>query len=643
MTAAVPVLRIDATGTPFGTAPTYTDRSGYLLSGNEYPVTITFGRQDEQGDPPPAQASFYLKNDDGYWTPGAGVGPAGWDVGAPVNLRLTANAVTYDRFTGFVDAIEPTWPGGVQSWSVVKVTATDVGARFGIAKPLGALFDREVLVDAPTFFYPMQEDTNPANAGDVCGVAPPLVLTNSSLGASTCTFGVSGATFDRNAVQFDSNAYGTATDGPLTVLRARPGRGGPGIVPMSGGFVFEIVTGALTAPAGSGYSMLAGQFSDDTGVLAKIELYDIASAGTGTVYFVVGDAPGSQSYSAGPIIADGQSHHIVGILSSDYKTTTLWVDGVSYGSTVVNATALNLSTLSNIVVGGQLLPNGNSKNGTRGSVAAFAMYGGTLASGRITDHAAAALGTGPVERSDQRFSRIAAYGGITTSGLPTGLAAMGGQKTNGVTAVDALTKVARTEGTVAYVTPAGALTFQGRQARYHAAVGIVLAASDIKDFAPRRDRQGLANQVTVTREGGASQRVVDTTSQTAIGSFDGGSFEVAPSTDEDAYQSAAWQVGNRKTTRTRVPSLTVDMYAQTSTTIVAACLNATISTKVTVSALPVNAPASTMTLFVEGYTERFTADEWEMGFYTSPVGLEDSTLVLDDATFGALDTYRLGF
>jgi hypothetical protein len=167
VSAPVPTLRIDATGTAFGTAPTYTDRTSYLMTGDQYPVDITFGRQDEQGEPQPSTCSFFLSNADGYWTPGAGVGPSGWDIGCPVNVRLTANAVTYDRFTGFVDSIEPTWPGGVQSWSVVKVTATDVGARLGIAKPLRSLLQYEMLADSPSYFYPLDEGPGATSAADI--------------------------------------------------------------------------------------------------------------------------------------------------------------------------------------------------------------------------------------------------------------------------------------------------------------------------------------------------------------------------------------------------------------------------------------------------------------------------------------------
>lgn len=629
MSAPVPTLRIDTSGTAFGAAPTYTDRTSYLMTGSAYPVSITFGKQDEEGEVSPSRCSFYLKNDTGFWTPDSAAAPAAWDVGCPVNLRLTYNATTYDRFTGYVDLIEPTWPGGVQSWSVVKVSCTDVSARLGIAKPLRSLLQEEMLADSPLYFYPLGEPSGAASAGDVSGNnKPPAVVYNAKAGAWAVSFGEDMGMFeDTTGVTFGSwHASDPATS--LSICR-----NGENVLPAASGHTQIVWFRSPTeAPATDSPLLL---WSSDAAKSTRA--YLSLNAPDGKLRYNVNDASNSALANSLATVCDGGLHMAAAVLESDRMTATLYLDGVAQSSLSLAGAPIDLSALRVNEIGAVTVPT--SGGSFPGLVTHVAAYGSALSAARVLAIYQAGAGTGPTESSDARFSRIAGYAGLTTSGLPTGQATMGGQRTAGAGEIEALQKVARTEGTVSYVTGAGALTFQERDDRYHKAVGLTLAASDVAaDFSLRRDRQGVANEFTVSRDAGASQLVVDAASQADIGRFDGGSLEVAPSTDDDAYSNAAWRVANRKTTRTRLPSLAVDLYRQTSTSLVANCLSATIGTKVQVTGLPSNAPASSMTLFVEGYTETIGYDDWRLEFFTSPVGLEDSVWVLQDATYGAIDS-----
>lgn len=623
------VLLGDLTGTAFGATPTLTDYSAYLeLGGDGQPLTITWGRQDRQDGVQPATFSFLLANSDGRFTTGASI----ITTGAYFQVQLVVASTTYDRVCGYVENVEVLWPGGATGYSVVRVSCVDISGRLGEAQPLRSMFDQEVLADNPIYFYPLQEGSSSSSAGDLMQVAPPLRLANSKYGASTLAFGSDGPTFDRVGVQFDSDNYGTATTGPLSVLSVRPGTGGPGIVPTSGGFTFEVLTGPLTAPAGSGYSILAGQFSDDTNVLVKLELFDLAGTGTGTVFFVIGDAPGSQSYSGGPIICDGQPHHLIGTVAADNKTVDMWVDGVEYTADHTNASALALGRIANILIGGQLMVNGDSKNGLRGVIAAQAMYAGVLSPSRIQAHAAAALGTGPSERSDQRFTRLLGYAGLTTTGLPTGQATMGGQRTAGKTVGEALKQVADTEGSPCFVKPNGKFTFQARNTRYWPTAAFALDGADVDGdrITARKDRLGLVNDQTVTRDTGAAQRVQNATSISSYGRRDGGDVPVACATDFDALQNAAWRVTTGKDPQLRLSSVPVDLLTQPSATLVGSVLSGTISTALTVSGLPTQTPGgASMTLFLEGATETIGSDVWEMELFTSPVSAIPNTLRAD--------------
>lgn len=631
MTAPTIVFRADVSGTAFGGAPTWTDYSTYVASAGEgEPIQITWGASDENAEPSARQCTIILENENGRFTPGNANADPDWGVDVRINVRVTYNAVTYDRFDGYIDSIEPAYEGS--GWSQVKVTATDATARFQSGFPMHSLLYHEILEDNPVWFFPLAEPSGVRSAGDVQKVAPAATKTNSKYGAGTCEFGTSGP-YDDTGVQFDSNNWGTSTTGPMTILRSRPGIKTAAMPASSGGFTIECVVQGLSAPAGSGFSVPLGLFSDDSNVVVKLELLDLTGNGRGYASFVVGTAPGVQSYSdPGVVVGDGDLHHLVGTLAADGHTVAFTIDGVKYAMTADNGSSMYTALyagLGNILIGGQLLPNGDSKNGVKGVVGYCALYNGVLSDARIQAHAAAALGTGPEERTDQRFSRLLAYNGITASGLPTGQGQVGGQRTNGKTLNEALAQVARTEGTKAWVTGAGAPTFEARNARYWPTAGLSLTGADIDpSFTTRHDRQGKANEASANRDGGATQRFVDTTDQAAKGRFDFGSLEVISSSDHDALDNAAWRVTMNKVPKTRVPSLLVDLLTQTSTTLVANALSATVGTYVALSSLPSQAPASSMNLFIEGGSERIGVEEWSISFFTSPQPMKTSTTTL---------------
>lgn len=225
------------------------------------------------------------------------------------------------------------------------------------------------------------------------------------------------------------------------------------------------------------------------------------------------------------------------------------------------------------------------------------------------------------EASDDRFARLLAYAGLTSTGLPTGVATMAGQRTAGKTLVQALRQVADTEGTVCFVKPDGQFTFHARNHRYWPTSSFTLNASNIDPSVEvRKDTQGLVNDQTATRDGGAEQRAFDQDSIDAYGTADGGSLDVAPSTDYDALQNAAWRVGTGKTPLPRVTSVKVNLLAQTDTALVQSLLSATIGTAFTLTGMPSQTPGgTTMTLFVEGWHEVVGLNEWSIEFYTSPL------------------------
>jgi hypothetical protein len=605
------------------------------MSGSLYPIDITFGRQDEQSEPTPSQCTFYLKNDTGFWSPGNAAAPANWRVGCPVNVRLTHSAVTYDRFTGYVDSIEPTWPGGVQSWSVVKVTATDATARLGLAQPLRALVDYEMLALSPTYYYALDEPAGSTSCADTSGNNKPVATRyDAGAGAYVATLGVDMGMLDATT----GASFGSAQTGDVATSLSLC-RSGENVVPAASG---HTQVAWVVMPDAAPASLQSITFMcDNPDKNTQVSL--CVNAPNGKVKYSVIESASNFGSALGNVnLCDGGLHMIAGTLEADRKTVKLYIDGaLQTGTSLVASSAMNLAALKVNEIGAITMPSSGAN--FPGVIGRVAMYSSALTAAQILTIYQAGVGANS-ERSDLRFSRIAGYGGITTSGLPTGKATMGGQKTGGKTAVEALRDVARTEGTLAYVTGAGALTFQARDDRYNKAVGLSLASSDIEPgFMPRQDRMGQINEITVTRAGGASQRVVDSTAQAADGRRDGGSFDVYPSTDDDALQNASWQIANHKDPLMRVPDLVVNLLGRSDAT-TTACLAAGISTVAQVTGLPSNGPATTVTQFVEGWRERIALNDWRISYFTSPVVLDDNVLILDDATKGTTNsTNVLGF
>ena len=631
---------MDLTGTAFGTAPTYTDYSSSLETGADgQPISVQWGRQDSESEIPPSTCSFVLDNTSGQWTPGNAAADVDWDVGVPVNARVLHDSVTYDRFTGFVDSIEPAYPG--QSWSRVLVTCSDVTARLGRANPLRSLLLHEMLADSPTYLYPLAESVGASAAADIVSSSNPTATVRNAvtLGADLGLFdGGTGA--DLGDSWSTNSAYGTnAAVNGLSVAF------GNTVGPFVPNAAFTVEAWAVTpasAPGGSADPAVllhhGGTTSTDASVFIKLH------PTTGYATFTCIDVSANEASPAGTTnLCDGRLHHFAGTLSGDRKTAKLYVDGALVAS-VTSGTAISLTNMRYNVVGGFASATGFGYQ-FPGSVALVALYPSEMSGARVLAHYKAGIGTGPQERTDQRFSRIAGYGGITVSGLPTGLGAMPGQKTSGLPAVDSLRLAARSEGAPMFATKAGALTMQSRQVRYNAAVAATITGADIDpDMVTRRDRQSLANEITVTNQGGAAQLVEDTTSKGKHGRFDAGQVDVSLASNDEALNLGQWQIATRKNPLTRLPDLTVDLLTGRTNALVTAVLGLDISSKVSVTDLPSQAPATSFTGFIEGGSEQWGADTGSIGFFTTPVTLEDSLFTLDDATKGQLNsTYVLAF
>jgi hypothetical protein len=627
MSLATVTLRGDLTGTAFGAALSFTDYTAWLeLGGDGAPIDLTWGRQDNRADVPTGMVSFTLNNTDGRFTTGASV----IEVDHVFNVRLTANGVTTDRLTGYVTSVEPTWPQGVASWSIVRVSCMDITGKLAVAQPIRSMVEQEMLADLPTYLYPLSESADATNGGDVSGNG------NASAQTFASKYGAGAIAFGSDALLFDTPTgagfSGGTLDGvnvPMSVLRIG-GSTGPFIPVYSAHTVgCWIVAPVMTAPARCDIL-----FQGDAGVFSWVSLINGAAR-----YWAYTSTSGASATVTGTgNLFDGRPHYLVGTVDVDRATLKLYVDGLLIGTSVASF-GFDFSAIKYNTIGGTISSN-VAQEPFLGVVSDVALYPTALSAARVLAHYQAGVGTF-TESSGARFARVAGYGKVTTTGLPAGSAMMGGQKTAGRTALEVLTEVARTEGTVTYPTGGNALTFQGRATRYDVAPAVTLVGDDIAPDLPiRKDTQGFFNELTVQRAGGSTQRAINATSQAGkAGRVDGGSFTVAPSTDADALQNANWQVALHSPTGsiTRLPSLKIDLITRTAA-FQASILALGPSSLINLTTLPSQAPNPSPQLWVEGGHEVIGPNEWYVEFFTSGQTIEGQVWTLDDAgPNGALD------
>jgi hypothetical protein len=258
---------------------------------------------------------------------------------------------------------------------------------------------------------------------------------------------------------------------------------------------------------------------------------------------------------------------------------------------------------------------------------------------RVQQHALSGLTGFRGERSDQRISRLAGYAGIPAgevtveSGLSTSII---NQDTTGQVPISLMQAVSDTEGGVLFDAGDGQLTFHARSHRYNAVSALTLGGTDLQvTLEPRLDDQDLVNDITASRDGGVSVRVVDTPSLNEYGTYRD-DITLLTTDDNEVSDAAYWRLYNGSTPQVNVPTAETELAAATiaQTT---AVLAREIGDRVTLSGLPSQAPAAAMDFFAEGISEVITGSSHRVTFNLSSAS-QSGVWQLDSATYSVLGT-----
>jgi hypothetical protein len=166
----------------------------------------------------------------------------------------------------------------------------------------------------------------------------------------------------------------------------------------------------------------------------------------------------------------------------------------------------------------------------------------------------------------------------------------------------------------------------------------------IEALQPTDDDLYTVNDVTVTRRGGSNSRLTQATgnlSTTAIGTY-AQNYDVSLATDNRAYDQAGFRLSLGTIDAPRWPVVGFDAirFGSTDRASIAAMREGDL---VVITNMPSYSGApSTLSLIVNGWTETITETAWQFRANCGPADVVNNILILDSATYGILDTDRLG-
>lgn len=579
---------------------TWTDISDYVDL--EELINITRGRQDEFATTDPNKLSLTLDNRDGRFTAGktGGAYYPNVKIGRPIRVTSTpVGGAASVRFLGYVDEWPVEW-NGTDSYASAKITASSRLARLGFNAELRSIVEEEYLVDNPVAYYVLGEPEGSTFAANSSATAQPnLAVTGTG---TDVTFAA---------------ATGVGTDGLSAPTFTPDGK----CLRTPNSDVTTGVTGAWYLECFFNFPT-AGTTS---------ELAAMGDAGLRVTFAGILQGGGLSSPGS---VADGLTHHAAIVYSGTSKV--LYLDGAAVASAVVAAGTA--PTPGYVYVGNGL---GSNTAGASYSVSHVAA-GGSITAARILAHANTKDARAATETASAAITRLAAYADIPAAEVSgdAGTNPVYFLDPSGKSVVEVMRSVEETESGVLFDARDNTLTFHGRAHRYSVASALTLnvALQEVEaGIAPKLDRSALVNDVTATAWDGTTARAAN---QTSIDDYGNArtSLDIA-STNDVAYQTAAWIVGTHGEPAPRIPSLGIDLLPLTSAR-QDTVMTLDISSKITLSNLPAQAPATTLTFFIEGYTETIGPESYGFEFNVSPTTGYD-VWVLEDATYGAYDTYPI--
>ncbi|MET9088149.1 hypothetical protein ABZX77_40770 [Streptomyces sp. NPDC004237] len=582
---------------------------------------------------------YWETSGDGYaWTTQRTLATPSWvttdTVAADFPTTRTGGTSGYIEWALVGAEIRPRFYGIVNEFPVdfeglsshVTITCTDLFKRLNRLPTLRSMLTEEVANYVPTAYYPLTESPGSTSAGDVSGNGlSSMAITQVSSGGALTMGTDTGpdATGDSTPTLTPS----TATAGLyLTVDLGAP------VQQQLTASVFALEGWFKTTTTGRA---ILGLYSPD---LQCVQVVSLSASGALQIEWT---DSGSSTLTVETIagtsgLNDGKWHHFGWTQSLSGSVS---VDGVIVDASVPVTDGFDQRFLH---VGGY--------RGTRlwsGSLAHVALYARDMGGSVLATHYASGMTGNAGETADTRIGRFCEYVGLVNVIVQgTTFDPIASQGEGGMGVVARMREVESTESAKLFAARDEYLmTFQSRDLRYNPAPAgeaftIAYADLETKEVGLAKDDQKRCNSIEASRPGGATQKVTAPSSILAFGVYDPGALSILKTSDNSVLDAAAWRVSRYANPGIELREVPIEAYSLST---YLAILGADISSYFSVTSMPAQAPASSVRVTVEGYTETIKEKSHRIQFHTSTTN-NDSVWVLDDTTYSVLDsTTRLAY
>lgn len=578
--------------------------------------TTNRGRSSELDRFQAGRATITLANEDRRFDPSYASSPYYPNVVPMRRIRILANygGVDYSVFSGYVDSWEQQYLPPQEAVCVVQ--ATDAFKVFGNAELASSAYAEVVQSDGPTMWWRLGEPSGAPFAGESVTGHYPLVK------VGTPTFGSpSLSALDPNpAVQFPTAndalqgvfAEGTfpwSTAGSVELLY----RGDPGVNPAG---LFSVVA--------FGVPLRGMDVSIDTFGAVSVTALNNVTGGTAPSGAPIGTG-GFADTGHSVDVDDGAVHHIL-ITWAAGEMVRIYVDGTdrTEATFIFSGSMAAPSDKWVVAINGIDYPPWPRGTGSLRTIDEFTVWNVVLTPAQVTAHYAALITAWAGDRSGARVNRILdAYPWpVADREIDVGASRLQ-TMTLGGSVLSALQKVEETEQGALFVNKDGDVRFIGRDTLLsivsNDTFGDGTGELEYADLIYVYDDQILYNEAVVTRDGGVTQVVGDTTSQarylrrTKV--FEGMLYE----TDADARALAEWWTAHYKDPLLRATNMRLEPTAGNSLTHFPSVLGRELMDRVAVRRRPQNLGAAIdQEALIEGITHDVTPDQWITTWNLSP-------------------------
>lgn len=534
-------------------------------------------------------------------------------VGSSLGTFTTTAPDINHRFDGHVDEWPVSWPGASGNFADAQITATDMLARIGVRQERGlrSVVSETMMLAEPVACYPLSEPEGSTAVADITGGMSILSQHQVGTGGSITFGGSTGVPTDGAAAPLFS---------PVDWANGVILKGSAPSIPYSFGLTLVAAVRVASAPA---VGVVAASIADNWGNRLSVG-FDTA---TGKARALYDTNTGNTQVLSAANYADNATHLLAVTASQSGGTTTirLVVDGVAVTSAT---TSSPLAWFANVTIGGE--PQYRVLDGT---ISHVAVYASVLSDAQLLEIRDAQTTGFANERTDERIARIASWCGIPTSRLQldVGNSQVSHVDCTGLNPLEYMRKVEATEAGLLLAGADGALVFLNRARSYDASVTATTVPSRMLGGDTRlvQNLAHVRNDVTGTRPGGPSQRAYDQDSIDNYGTLSE-SVELLAIDDSNLLSAVQWRLQQAKDPAVRVAALTLDAFTDP-TYSPAILADVEIGTRVAVTDMPTQAPASSLDQSVQGYTETITESSWTLAVNGRPF-LALVALIADDPT-----------